>query len=272
MSQVIEWKEYEQKFIAAPHDAYTRRMLQDVVDDYEQRGMDNDPRRIAMYKAALGNFAKAPTQIYADPQPQRRTNSLGASGTGRRSRCGASERQKAWMLNMIVEIADQMIVAQYTDKFFAAMPWGQDDTKGTVGWHITRLKNRLAEVRGQRAAEKQAQEAQAQEEQAQALAKPKSQQALVIGGIYVLAGNFYRIVQSQVGRMYAKVWDGDGWNYANGAIRRLTSDMVATTEDAKRWKDLYNNCVFCHRPLARDESEKVGYGPDCAEKHGLPWG
>jgi hypothetical protein len=31
-------------------------------------------------------------------------------------------------------------------------------------------------------------------------------------------------------------------------------------------------CNFCYRGLKDDRSVKVNYGPDCAEKHGLPWG
>jgi len=31
-------------------------------------------------------------------------------------------------------------------------------------------------------------------------------------------------------------------------------------------------CSFCRRLLSTKESRAVGYGPDCAETHGLPWG
>lgn len=31
-------------------------------------------------------------------------------------------------------------------------------------------------------------------------------------------------------------------------------------------------CLFCGRGLSTKESRSVGYGPDCAEKVGLPWG
>lgn len=31
-------------------------------------------------------------------------------------------------------------------------------------------------------------------------------------------------------------------------------------------------CMFCGRGLSTKESRSVGYGPDCAEKVGLPWG
>lgn len=32
------------------------------------------------------------------------------------------------------------------------------------------------------------------------------------------------------------------------------------------------NCCFCAKELTKAESLAVGYGPDCAEHYGLPWG
>lgn len=32
------------------------------------------------------------------------------------------------------------------------------------------------------------------------------------------------------------------------------------------------NCCFCNRTLTTEESKVAGYGPDCAKRHGLPWG
>lgn len=32
------------------------------------------------------------------------------------------------------------------------------------------------------------------------------------------------------------------------------------------------NCCFCAKELTTKESRSVGYGPVCAENHGLPWG
>ena len=32
------------------------------------------------------------------------------------------------------------------------------------------------------------------------------------------------------------------------------------------------SCCFCSRPLSTKESRSVGYGPDCADRYGLPWG
>ena len=32
---------------------------------------------------------------------------------------------------------------------------------------------------------------------------------------------------------------------------------------------LWRECRACHRPLQTPESQRLGYGPECAEKHGL---
>jgi hypothetical protein len=35
---------------------------------------------------------------------------------------------------------------------------------------------------------------------------------------------------------------------------------------------LLSKCCFCSRQLSTPESKAMGYGPDCAEHYGLPWG
>lgn len=32
---------------------------------------------------------------------------------------------------------------------------------------------------------------------------------------------------------------------------------------------LWRECRACHRPLQSEASQRLGYGPECAEKHGL---
>ncbi len=41
---------------------------------------------------------------------------------------------------------------------------------------------------------------------------------------------------------------------------------------AQAYGQLTETCCFCARELTTGESCAVGYGPDCAEKYGLPWG
>src|SRR5687768_1601751 len=93
------------------------------------------------------------------------------------------------------------------------------------------------------------------------------------GDVHVLDGDFYRVHKAQgTGRFYAVRWDGDEWVYAGGALRRCSTETLATAEDAARFGQLFHTCVFCTRPLDTPESTAVGYGPVCAAKRGLPWG
>lgn len=90
-------------------------------------------------------------------------------------------------------------------------------------------------------------------------------------GVYFDGERYYKVVESQQGRLYAKVWDAE-WLYDRGAINRLTADMKVTAEQAARFGKLWGSCVFCSRLLTDERSVAVGYGPVCAEHNGLPWG
>ncbi|HMJ78118.1 MAG TPA: DUF6011 domain-containing protein [Iamia sp.] len=93
------------------------------------------------------------------------------------------------------------------------------------------------------------------------------------GDVHVIDGEFYRIHKGQRSRrFYACQWDGYGWEFAGGALRRCTTATLATAEDAARFGEMYHACVFCTRPLDTPESTAVGYGPVCAARRGLPWG
>jgi hypothetical protein len=95
-------------------------------------------------------------------------------------------------------------------------------------------------------------------------------------GVYLSdGGGYYAVVRSEEGRLYAKVWNGEHFRYAKGAIMRLYADQRITAEQAKAFGDLYNRCVFCARLLTNTDpgcSVDRGYGPVCAEREGLPWG
>jgi len=96
-----------------------------------------------------------------------------------------------------------------------------------------------------------------------------------IGDVHVHEGRYYRIHESQrTGGQYACVFDPatGRFEYAKGAIRLCTPANKATAEQAATFGHLYHQCVFCARRLDTPESTAVGYGPVCAENHGLPWG
>lgn len=52
-------------------------------------------------------------------------------------------------------------------------------------------------------------------------------------------------------------------------LRKMAEDPAATAAEYGR---LTGACCFCGRKLTTTESTTVGYGPDCAEHYGLPWG
>lgn len=92
-------------------------------------------------------------------------------------------------------------------------------------------------------------------------------------GFFWREGQYYRAQLNREGtRMYAKVWDGSGWGYAAGALSKLTEDMRLSAEEAKAFGDQFHRCIFCGQGLTDDRSITAGYGPTCADSHGLPWG
>jgi hypothetical protein len=72
------------------------------------------------------------------------------------------------------------------------------------------------------------------------------------------------------------------WRSAAGELRARISNAVeildtAETQDGWLIAGLAfaqegSQCFFCGRDLDTPESLLVGYGPKCADKHGLPWG
>lgn len=62
------------------------------------------------------------------------------------------------------------------------------------------------------------------------------------------------------------------WMYAGGVVNTLTADTRMTAEQAAAFGHRTGRCVFCARTIRTNESLAVGYGPVCADRHGLPWG
>lgn len=52
----------------------------------------------------------------------------------------------------------------------------------------------------------------------------------------------------------------------------LTTLVRDVKQAAKDIADTHHMCMFCSKPLTDDRSTEVGYGPQCAETWGLPWG
>lgn len=95
-------------------------------------------------------------------------------------------------------------------------------------------------------------------------------------------GTLVKIKLSQQGHLYALILDrmnetdkGE-WGYATGLAGNIRRDpsLVSklTAEQAAQFGQQTGACVFCARELTDDRSITVGYGPTCADKHGLVWG
>lgn len=98
---------------------------------------------------------------------------------------------------------------------------------------------------------------------------------LEAGKVYTTAdGRFVKVTLTRAGRQIGKVrLDEGGWEYVPGVLKHITGPVTA--EQAAAWGHDHDRCVFCGRDLTDDgagRSVEVGYGPVCAEKHGLPWG
>ena len=109
-------------------------------------------------------------------------------------------------------------------------------------------------------------------------AREPGEQAVFEEGFYSRDGETYKVVASQsTGHLYAKrlVLEADGgmeWVYAPGVVPTLTAAHRITAEQAAHLGQITGRCVFCSRTLTDERSIAVGYGPVCADHHGLPWG
>lgn len=92
-------------------------------------------------------------------------------------------------------------------------------------------------------------------------------------GMHEVDGTVYKVQVSRDGRPYAKVLaqDEDGaWHfeYAAGAVRRLSESTRMPAESAARFGALYGVCCACGRALSDETSIHYGYGPICADRNG----
>ncbi len=63
-----------------------------------------------------------------------------------------------------------------------------------------------------------------------------------------------------------------GKGMTNVIIGMLDALALNPAEVAAAYGKLTSRCCFCGKELSTDESLAVGYGPDCADHFGLPWG
>ena len=75
---------------------------------------------------------------------------------------------------------------------------------------------------------------------------------------------------------FGRVTRAGVWEPSRGAPEGLGAKLRAFAADpagqAAEYGRLHGSCCFCNRTLTDERSTAVGYGPDCAENYGLPWG
>ncbi|WP_329368829.1 DUF6011 domain-containing protein [Streptomyces sp. NBC_00669] len=91
-------------------------------------------------------------------------------------------------------------------------------------------------------------------------------------GMYARDGKVYRVVLSEAGRLYAKLWtEGDNdtparFEFAPGAIRDLRPEHRMSADDAKAYSRRLGACCVCGKTLTDPASIERGIGPVCADK------
>lgn len=95
---------------------------------------------------------------------------------------------------------------------------------------------------------------------------------VVEAGMYKQGDRIFKVQQAihGSGNLYAKelVRHGDSFSfeYARGAIRRLSAEDKMSLEEAKEFGVLYGTCCVCGRVLTKESSIEAGIGPICAQK------
>ena len=107
--------------------------------------------------------------------------------------------------------------------------------------------------------------------------QPKAPAAELEAGMYRVGDEWFK-VQRPVhgsGRMYAKrlvvTTDEDGnpvgrFEYADGAVRKITAEHKVSLEEAKQFGHVYGVCCRCGATLTDETSIEAGIGPVCASK------
>ena len=94
--------------------------------------------------------------------------------------------------------------------------------------------------------------------------------ALVADRLYERAGEIYRTVLSGAGNLYAKIWTGEGWEYAAGAIRDLRPEHRMSVERAKELSIRFARCIRCGATAHRGPRASRPASVPCASPRSRP--
>lgn len=95
---------------------------------------------------------------------------------------------------------------------------------------------------------------------------PAAAGELVADRLYEVDGEVYRTVLSGAGKLYAKIFTTDGWEYAAGAIRKIRPEHRMTVERAVELSARFARCIRCGAELTNAVSVERGIGPVCITK------
>lgn len=176
---------------------------------------------------------EATTQVVRTAQPQRYNQGP-----------KATDKQLAFIRDLAVQ-------ANATDKVEARL--AQGITKGAAS-------NLIDELKIDAAAQRKAQRSQPQDD-------------TQLEGMHKVDGVIYKVQRAVHGsnNLYAKRLEVHGhgdasFEYAPGAIRRLSAATKLSLEEAKAFGALYGTCCVCGRTLTNESSIAAGIGPVCAGK------
>lgn len=85
-------------------------------------------------------------------------------------------------------------------------------------------------------------------------------------GFYMVDGDVYEVVKAKAGHHYAMLLDPSTgrFEYAKGAMVKLTADAKMTLEQASAFGHAFGRCCCCGATLTNPDSIERGIGPICA--------
>lgn len=92
------------------------------------------------------------------------------------------------------------------------------------------------------------------------------------GCLFIDCGKFDGPSYGKIDQTGALTIYRDGESIKSDLVALLTEFANDPAAVAARCGKLLTRCSFCRRKLTDDRSTTVGYGPDCADHFGLPWG
>jgi hypothetical protein len=94
---------------------------------------------------------------------------------------------------------------------------------------------------------------------------------IVPEGFYCVGVDYYKVQTSKTsGKRYAKLWVGGyaKWEFAPGALFKLTLADKLTEDQAAMFGKKTGHCCICSKLLTNPESVAAGIGPICSGKMG----